>query len=75
VEFELFHAIADEGSATARRIVVERNLEDRVEFRNVFYPEAIAALRSRGGERTPALWDGARLIEGGEAVAARLRAI
>ncbi len=69
---ELFHATNDEGSAAARRRVVERDLVDRVRFRNVYYPEVLADLRARGGAGTPAIWDGARLITGVTAVLAFL---
>jgi len=72
---ELFHAISDPGSARARRIVIERNLGERVRFRNVAYPEVQSDLTARGGKQTPALWDGERLIEGEEAVAAALEAL
>lgn len=65
---ELFHTIADAGSASARRLVVELGLEDRVRLRNLFYPEVEADLRARGGATTPALWDGDRLVEGEAAV-------
>ncbi len=72
--FELFHAIADEGSARVRRWVTEHDLKDAVDFRNVSYPEAQAALTARGGGATPALWDGQRLFTGADAVIARLAA-
>jgi hypothetical protein len=72
---ELFHAIGDDGSAAARRLVVELGLEDRVRLRNVFYPEVSADLAARGGRDTPALWDGASLIEGAEPVLRALRAL
>lgn len=65
---ELFHAIGDPGSAAARRLVVERGLEEKVRFRNVVYPEVQADLAARGGGAVPALWDGARLVEGEAAV-------
>jgi hypothetical protein len=71
---ELFHAIADEGSAAARRLVTERNLA-QVRLRNVYYPEVTADLEARGGNATPALWDGERLIQGTDAVLAHLRAL
>ena len=72
--FELFNAIAEEPSARVRRYVMEHALEGEVRFRNVFYPEVVADLLARGGavERLPALWDGQRLVEGAEAVLARL---
>jgi hypothetical protein len=67
---ELFHAVNDGGeSAAARAFIVEHELSERVRFRNVFYDEVRADLAARGGSgRTPALWDGARLVEGREAV-------
>ena len=69
---ELFHATNDEGSAEARKLVVDRALAGRIRFRNVFYPEVRADLDARGGKTTPAIWDGERLIEGREAVLAFL---
>jgi hypothetical protein len=72
---ELFHATNDPDSAAARREVVQRGLVERVRFRNVFYPEVQVDLRARGGSRTPALWDGERLIEGLEAVLRALQAL
>ena len=70
---ELFHAVDDGGeSARARQFVVDHGLIERVRFRNVFYPEVQADLKARGGSRTPALWDGTRLIEGADAVIAFL---
>ena len=72
---ELFHATNDEGSAAARKLVVDRMLVDQIRFRNVFYPEVRADLDARGGTGTPASWDGVRLIEGREAVEAFLRAL
>jgi hypothetical protein len=69
---ELFHATNDEGSAAARKRVVDRALVDKIRFRNVFYPEVQADLDARGGKTTPAIWDGARLIEGRDAVLAFL---
>lgn len=65
---ELFHATNDPSSAAARRMVVERGLEEKVRFRNIFYPEVQADFAARGGSRLPALWDGTRLIEGEAAV-------
>ena len=72
---QLFHAISDEGSAAARRLIVERGIGVHVRLRNVYYPEVEADLRAHGGGSTPALWDGARLIEGAAAVLARLAEI
>jgi hypothetical protein len=69
---ELFHATNDEGSAAARKRVVDRALVDKIRFRNIFYPEVQADLDARGGKTTPAIWDGTRLIEGRDAVLAFL---
>lgn len=71
--FELFHSIGDESSAAARRFVVEHDLGEAVRFRNVTYPEVQADLKVRGGAMTPALWDGAVLYSGADAVITRLR--
>ncbi len=67
---ELFHAVNDAGSAAARRRVVELQLQIR--FRNVFYEEVQKDLAARGGSRTPALWDGEKLIQGEAEVLAAL---
>ena len=72
---ELFHATNDADSAAARKRVTERGLEARVRFRNVFYPEVQADLTARGGAATPAIWDGATLIVGRDAVLAFLDAL
>jgi hypothetical protein len=69
MKLELFHAVNDEGeSARVRSAIAERNLLDRFRFRNVFYEEVRADLTARGGSRTPALWDGSRLVEGADAI-------
>ena len=65
---ELFHAIGDAGSAAARRFISANGLEEKIRFRNMFYPEVEADFRARGGASIPALWDGARLVEGEAAV-------
>jgi hypothetical protein len=72
---ELFHATNDEGSAAARKLVVDRGLVDTIRFRNIFYPEVQADLDARGGKTTPAVWDGEKLIEGRDAVLAFLGAL
>lgn len=56
-------------SAAARRVFVERALEDRVRLRNIYYPEVAADFAARGGTRLPAVWDGEILVEGEAAVA------
>ncbi|MBI3182766.1 MAG: hypothetical protein HYZ28_11565 [Myxococcales bacterium] len=73
--FELFHLIADSGSARVRRRVVELGLESRLRFRNVGFEEAQQALEDRGGKGVPALWDGERLLEGPDAVIERLESL
>src|SRR5262249_26319925 len=65
---ELFYTIADAASATARRTVLDRGLKETVNFRNMYYPEVEADFRARGGTRLPALWDGATLHQGLDAV-------
>jgi hypothetical protein len=72
--FELFHAIADAGSAKVRRYVTDHGLEGVVRFRNVVYPEVQRDLSARGGADAPALWDGEKLTSGAEAIIARLAA-
>ena len=72
---ELFHATNDEGSAEARKLVVDRGLVGQIRFRNVFYPEVRADLDARGGTNTPAIWDGTNLVEGRVAVLAFLSAL
>jgi hypothetical protein len=74
--FELFNAIANTGSAKARIFIMEHGYKEVVAFRNVFYPEVVADLVARGGsiDRLPALWDGTKLVEGAEAIMARLQA-
>ena len=71
---ELFHAIADAGSAEARRLVVELGLEEAVRLRNVHYAEVERDLRARspGEPLTPALWIDGRLVVGAEPVALAL---
>lgn len=72
--FQLFHAVADPGSAQVRRYVVEHELKEAVAFRNVAYPEVEADLKLHGGSTTPAVWDGEKLFEGAQACVARLEA-
>lgn len=70
--FELFHAIADPASAKVRSWVVDHDFTEHVRFRNVSYPEVQVDLTARGGLGAPALWDGATLLTGAEAIIARL---
>jgi hypothetical protein len=72
MSWELFYTIADSDCAAARHEVLARGLEETVGFRNIYYPEAQADFRARGGLKLPALWDGARLHQGLAAVRAEL---
>jgi hypothetical protein len=58
-----------------RRYVTDHALEDRVRFRNLAFAEVEADFARLGGSTCPALWDGARLHQGAEAVLARLQAV
>lgn len=71
----LYHAIPVAADARVRLEIVRRGLKPHVDFRNVNEPEHRDGLRSLGGSRTPALWDGARLHEGESAVLAVLDVI
>ncbi len=72
---ELFHQIADPGSARVRKLISERELTADVKFRNVAFDEPLAKLKAVGGDgAVPALWDGERLFVGADAVIARLLA-
>ncbi len=72
---ELFHRIAESDSAVARRRAGELGIASRLELRNVDFESHRAALAARGGETTPALWDGARLHTGRDAVLSALEAL
>jgi hypothetical protein len=65
---ELFYTIADPDCAAARKAVVAMGLKEKVDFRNLFYDEARRDFAARGGTVVPALWDGATLHQGLEAV-------
>jgi hypothetical protein len=65
---ELFYRIADAACAQARKAVLASKHRRDVKFRNVHYPEVLADLTARGGGPLPALWDGARLHEGLDAI-------
>jgi hypothetical protein len=64
LRWELFHAIADAGSAEARRRVTALGLERRIIFRNVAFETHSQTLKDRGGGEVPALWDGSTLRSG-----------
>jgi hypothetical protein len=65
---ELFHATNDADSAAARKHVVDRDLVDKIRFRNIFYAEVQADFSAHGGTTLPAIWDGQRLVSGLAAV-------
>ena len=71
---ELFYTIADAACAAARKAVIDRGLKQQVSFRNMYYPEVVHDFKARGGTTVPALWDGARLHEGLNAVLGALPA-
>lgn len=70
----LYHRIADAECAEVRRLIVERGLKPKIDFQNVLTDGADAFAR-HGGERVPALWDGAVLHQGCDAVKAALERI
>ena len=63
----LFHRIAEPESARIRLRVVALRLKQRVDFLNA-ETDGKDELARLGGLATPALWDGRRLISGGDAV-------
>jgi hypothetical protein len=71
VTLVLFHRIADAECAEVRRVIVERGLKPKISFENVL-TDGAAEFARLGGERVPALWDGASLHQGRAAVLAAL---
>ena len=65
--YVLFHRIAEAESARIRLRVVELGLKPRIDFQNA-ETDGMDELARLGGPATPALWDGQRLISGGNAV-------
>ena len=73
-EFVLFHRLADADSAAIRRFIVEHGLKSRVDFQNVD-SDGAGIFAALGARRAPALWDGAQLHEGADAIRLALGAI
>ena len=72
---ELFHEVAQPASARVRRYVTDHGLLPKLRFRNIVYAEVKADFDARGGTELPALWDGRELVQGAEAVLARLQSL
>ena len=70
----LYHRLADPESARVRARIVELGLKPRVDFQNVD-TEGAGGFAAHGGRRVPALWDGARLLEGADTIDLALGAI
>ena len=70
----LYHRLADPDSAAVRAWIVERGIKPRIDFQNV-ETEGADAFAALGGVRIPALWDGARLHEGVDAIRVAVGAI
>jgi hypothetical protein len=73
--YALYHRIPSAPDAHVRREILARRLKPLIDFRNVVEDQHRDALHALGGKRTPALWDGARLHEGEDAVLVALGAI
>jgi hypothetical protein len=70
---ELFHRIDEADSAEVRRRAAALGLIERLALRNVHFDSHASALTARGGSgATPALWDGAALHQGRDAVLSAL---
>jgi uncharacterized membrane protein len=67
-EFVLFHRIDDPASAAVRREIVARGLKSRIDFQNVDSADGKLMFAARGGATIPAIWDGAGLRSGADAV-------
>lgn len=72
--YVLFHRVAEPGSAAVRLLIVELGLKPKIDFQNAL-TDGAEALRSIGGDATPALWDGGTLVVGTSAVTEAVRRI
>lgn len=64
--YVLFHRISDPESATVRKFIVDNDLKDKIDFRNVDISESAAKDLARYNLESPipSLWTGERLISG-----------
>ena len=66
---ELFHRITDVASARVRRLIVELELKEEIDFRNIDVSESAQKdFLGRGGRQIPALWTGEEMIQGAEEI-------
>ena len=74
---ELFHLLVHPGCSRVRKWVADHELVDAVHFRNLYFEEHLAALRSHGAteDDVPCVWDGEKLFQGPDACIARLQAL
>jgi hypothetical protein len=75
-KLELFHVLVHPGCSRVRQWVVDHELDERVHFRNLHFPEHLEALKSHGADEpdVPCVWDGKRLFKGADACIGRLQA-
>lgn len=72
--YVLYHRVADPASAAVRQKIVAAGLKRLIDFQNVD-TDAADEFAARNGREVPALWDGARLHEGSDAIDLALGAI
>jgi hypothetical protein len=72
--YVLYHRVADPACAAIRTEIVEAGLKPLIDFQNVD-TDAAQEFADRRGREVPALWDGARLHEGGDRVRLAIGAI
>jgi predicted DCC family thiol-disulfide oxidoreductase YuxK len=76
VKLELFHVLVHPGCSRVRQWIVDHDLTEAVQFRNLHFPEHLEALRAHGAGESdvPCVWDGETLHRGADACIARLQA-